>query len=106
MRNDNTNLQPPNFAPTLPTYPVLEQECRVYAGGVSLSGRTYYPAFTQQFTPPLGLRDREESYVFEANSLPLQPGIYSCRLVGNLLGLPLFVTVCCPVGSSSSSAHA
>lgn len=91
MQGDNTNLQPPNFAPTVPIYPPLEELVRVtgiVSGGV-------YEAFIEQFTPPLGVRDRVACYVYEPNGFKLQPGIYDCRLVSNFNGLPLFAVCCC-----------
>lgn len=89
------------MGPTQPTYPHLPQFCRITSGSV---GSNVYPAFTCQWAPPLAMRDREACYVWEPNGIALQPGFYDCRLVGNYLGLPLYATSCCPVGSSLASA--
>lgn len=105
MQGNNTNVQAPNFAPTVPVYPPLAQLNRVTGPAVgSLGGKAVYPAYTQQFNPPLGLRDREASYVFEPNGIVLSPSIYDCRLVGNYAGNPLYAVCCCPIGSSSLSS--
>ena len=102
--SDSTNTQPPDFGPTQPVYPPLAQLVRVTAPSI---GGNVYPGLTQQFVPPLGIRDREACYVIEPNKIVLGPGIYDCRLVSNYLGLPLYATTCCPggaFGSSSSSS--
>lgn len=118
---DNTNLGTPDFAPGLPLYPDLEQLCRVSAAALAGTSPAVYPAFVDQFNPPLGFRDREACYVVEPNRIVLGPGHYDCRLIGSfptaghaLFGviaqLPLYATTCCVAGSfgssSSSSASA
>ncbi len=100
--NDSDNTTPPFFGPELPTYPELPQIVRVTGG--PLGGANVYSAFVQQWTPPLSLRDRESCYVFEPNGIRLGPGFYDSRLDGSYLGLPLFVTTCCPSGNGSSSS--
>lgn len=97
----SANDQPPWFGPTTPDYPELFQEVRVY--GAPITGTTY-ACFTQQFIPPLSLRDREAALCQEPNGIPLNPGYYVARLVGSYLGLPLYMTFCCGVMSSSSSS--
>lgn len=103
-----TNLKPPRLNQQTPIYPQLLQVCRVTgavgggssssAGGGS-SGPNLYTAYTEQFEPPVGLRDREACYVWEPNAVTLATGDYFiCRLVGSYNGLPLYVTCCC-VGS-------
>jgi hypothetical protein len=100
----NANIHAPDLGPTLPTYPLLEQIVRVYGGPIFGGPVVYYTAFTQQFIPPLGLRDREACYVFEANNVGLKPGYYDVRLEANYNGLPLYVLCCClPTTVSSSS---
>ncbi len=104
MDNDSVNTQPPDFGPTQPNYPHLAQLVRVTSPSI---GGNVYPAITQQFVPPLGIRDREPCYVYEPNNILLSPGIYDCRLVSNYLSLPLYATTCCltvPFSSSSSSS--
>jgi hypothetical protein len=101
MDTDSTNVQPPALGPQFPVYPELPQLCRVTAPS---GGQNIYPALVQQFTPPLGLRDREPCFVWEPNGVTLGPFIYDCRLVGSYLGLPLFVTNCCLSGGFSSSS--
>src|SRR5215831_17745704 len=96
---DSTLGQPPDFGPTWPIYPHLPQIVRVYQPSI---GGNVYPALTSQFVPPLGFRDREPCYLYEPNNIPLGPGYYDARLVSNYLGLPLYATNCCPVGSFSS----
>jgi hypothetical protein len=103
---DSTNDQPPDLGPGKPTYPHLPQICRVANSALAGTSPPVYPAFVQQFVPPLSLRDREACFVVEPNSLPLGGGFYDCRLVGSYNGLPLFATTCCPAGGlSSSSSH-
>lgn len=101
---DNTNLQPPDLGPGLPSYPWLAQLVRV--SGAALPGTLprVYPAFTQQFNPPLSLRDREPCYLLEANNVTLSQAVYDCRLVGGYLSAPLYATACCAAAGSSSSA--
>ena len=99
--NDSTNIQSPDFGPTQPTYPPLPQLVRVTAPSI---GGNVYPAITQQFVPPLGMRDREACFVFEPNNILLSPGIYDCRLVSSFRNLPLYATTCCPGGTFSSSS--
>jgi hypothetical protein len=81
---------------------------RVYGPAVVGSSPPVYPAYIQQMATPPTLRDREQCYLTEANSIPLGPGYYLARLVSNYAGLPLLATACCPAGgfgsSSSSSA--
>jgi hypothetical protein len=112
---DNTNIQTPDFGPALPTYPHLEQLCRVSASALVGTSPAVYPAFVEQFAPPLSLRDREPAYVVEPNRVVLGPGIYDTRLIGAfptaghaLYGiipqLPLYCTTCCLVGGFSSSS--
>jgi hypothetical protein len=112
---DNTNLQTPDFGPSFPTYPDLEQLCRVSASALVGTSPAVYPAFVDQFNPPLGFRDREPCYVVEPNRVTLGPGHYDCRLIGafptpghTLFGtipqLPLYATTCCVLGSFSSSS--
>ena|SRR6185503_5096124 len=104
---DSSNNQPNEMGPTVPIYPEIAQVCRIT--GPRIDPRNIYPAFVTQWTPPLTLRDREACYVWESNRIALVPGYYDSRLVGSHLGLPLFVTTCCPlggggvVGASSSS---
>jgi len=99
----DTNLRTPQAEPAWPVYPGLEQLVRTTGGSFTQGGLTYYMAFTQQFSPPLGLRDREPCYVYEPNRFLLPAAIFDCRLVGSIQGLPLYATTCCRAGSSSSS---
>jgi hypothetical protein len=104
--DQSDNLAPPFLGLNQhPLYPALSQLVRVTGPGSVVFPVTYYPCQVEQCpgTPPL--RDREQAYVFEANSLPLvSQGVYDCRLVGSWQGLPLYATACCPVASSSSLA--
>lgn len=97
----STGDRPPFFGPRTPVYPLVPQVLRVT--GAALSGVNVYPCVAEQFTPPLTLRDRETSLLWEPNGTPLNPGYYVARLVGSYLGLPLYVTYCCPPAISSSS---
>jgi hypothetical protein len=100
MGVDSTNIQSPFFGPEHPEYPAIPQICRVYAPDGPV-----YSAYVSQWIPDtVFLRDREAVYVFEPNGVPLSPGYYDCRLVGNYLGLPLLATTCCQLPSSSSSS--
>ncbi len=100
MSDESTNTVAPFLGPELPTYPELPQIIRVTGPAVG----SVYPGFVQQWTPPLALRDREPCYIWEPNGITLGPGFYDSRLDGSYLGLPLFVTTCCPSGVSSSSS--
>jgi hypothetical protein len=105
VSDDSTFDQSPDLGPDYPTYPELPQVVRV--DGPPLVGTNVYPAFVQQWSPPLTLRDREPCLVWEPNGIVLGPGFYDCRLVTSYLGLPLYVTTCCvPAASSSSSSSA
>ncbi len=97
--DDSDNLQPPFLGQEFALYPELPQLVRV-----DQPGNGVYSGFVQQWTPPLSLRDREACFVWEPNGITLSPGYYDCRLVGNYLGAPLFVTTCCQASSSSSSS--
>ncbi len=112
---DNTNLVTPDFGVGFPSYPDLEQLCRVSGSAFAGTSPAVYPAFVQQFSPPLSLRDREPSYVVEPNRVVLGAGIYDCRLIGafptaghSLFGvipqLPLYASTCCVSGGFSSSS--
>jgi hypothetical protein len=106
---DSSNLQPPAFGPQFPIYPELPQLNRVTGPAIAGTGPAFgtlsiYPATTQQWQPPLSLRDRESAYVVEPNNFPLSPGVYDCRLVSSYNGLPLYATSCCITGSSSSAS--
>jgi hypothetical protein len=90
------------MGPNVPDYPQLNQFCRVYAP--ALLGTNVYPAFVQQFVPPLSSRDRESCYVWEPNGVKLGSGIVDCRLVGSYSGLPLYEAACCLTGVFSSSS--
>jgi hypothetical protein len=103
-RRDSANTQAPDFGRQYPIYPELPQLNRVTGPALVGTSPPIYPAITQQWVPPLGIRDREASYVVEPNSIPLGPGIYDCRLVSNYLGLPLYATTCCAVAGPSSSS--
>ena len=108
MDNDSTNLQPPAYGPTFPTYPPLDQLVRVNGPALAGTSPRVYPAAAQQFVPPLSLRDREAVYVMEPNNVALAVGVYDCRLVGSYplndpAARPLYETTCCPAASSSSS---
>jgi hypothetical protein len=102
MNAESTNLVPPWLGQGYPTYPHVLQVARVHAPAVL--GTNVYPCYVAQFTPPLSLRDREPAYLLEPNNVRLGPGYYVGRLVGSYADLPLYVTFCCPVGSSSSAA--
>ena len=111
MDPQGTNVQPPAYTPTWPTWPPLDDLVRVTGGpaGATADGKRVYPAFIQQFAPPLSLRDRVAAFVLEANNLFLQPGVYDCRLIGAYPPgaanpSPLYCTTCCPTSASSSSA--
>lgn len=104
VRDDSTNLQPPFYGPGLPVYPTLPQFVRIPTSFSSSSsavpltsavvgGNTVCGAYTQQFTPPLGMRDREPCYVFDPSGGTLTAGFYYCRLVASYSGLPLYATV-------------
>jgi hypothetical protein len=95
-------IQNPFFGPADPVYPPLPQVLRTT--GQALPGTNVYPAFTEQFTGNIAspFRDREPAYLLEPNGIILQLGYYDARLVSSYLGLPLYVTSCCPTGSSSS----
>jgi hypothetical protein len=102
---DSVQAVPPDLGPGEPVYPAINSMCRVTSG--QLVGNVYQGFASQLYFQSNGqpaLRDRESVYVFEPNGIKLQPAIYDCRLVGNYLGLPLYVTNCCPTGGSSSSA--
>lgn len=104
--DNSTNNQPPALGPGYPTYPELPQILRVSGGKVfaSWAGVWVTPAYTQQFVPPLSLRDREPCWVVEPNNVDLKVGTYyDCRLVGSFTqtgaeadALPLYATTCCP----------
>ena len=94
--DDSTNLQAPDFSPTAPTYPLLAQLVRVTAFVGTVGALRVYAGLTQQYSPPLSLRDREDCYVVEANNLTLATGIYDCRLIGSHADLPLYAVTCCP----------
>jgi hypothetical protein len=103
--NDSTNTQAPDLGPGAPVYPPLAQLVRVTGPALGGTSPRVYPCAVSQFVPPLSLRDREPAYVFEPNGQALFPGgYYDCRLVGAYNALPLYATVCCPAGGSSSSA--
>jgi hypothetical protein len=107
----HTNLQPPGFGPKEPTYPVTGSICRITGPSI---GNNVYPAFAQQISPPLALRDREPVYLWEPSGTILAPGYYFCRLMSSYNGLPLYVftAYCCsqppppvpPIITSSSSS--
>ena len=99
---NSTNDVPPWLGQGFPRYPAIFQLVRVYAAAIL--GTNAYPAFTQQFVPPLGLRDRESVYLWEPNGILLGPGYYLARLVSAYANLPLYATFCCSSGSSSSSS--
>ena len=110
MNAGGTNLGPPED-PGLPVYPNLEELCRVTGGpvGSTADGKRVYPALLQQFSPPVGLRDRVAVYLMEPNNVALGQGIFDARLIGAWPSdapgsLPLFATSCCVSGSSSSAA--
>ncbi len=92
--NDSAADHAPWLGPGLPVYPPHYQILRVT--GPAVVGANVFPSLTQQFTPPLGLRDREACYLMEPNGVSLGPGYYDARLVGSFGSLPLYVTQCCP----------
>lgn len=104
---DSTNTNPPFFGPTLPVYPELPQIVKVTGPALDGTSPGVYPCLVQQYVQPLTLRDREPSYVTEPNGVALAVGAYyDCRLVTNYLGLPLYATSCCVIGSPGSSSSA
>jgi|SRR6516164_4725805 hypothetical protein len=103
MDTDGTNTQAPHLGPELPLYPELPQLVRVTGPALVGTPIPIFPCLVQQYAGGLTLRDREPAYVFEPNKYPLGPAIYDCRLVGSYSGLPLYATICCTTGSSSSS---
>ena len=97
----SSNDVAPFLGPDRPTYPVIDSFVRLAAGGTGV-----LPGFAQQLyqnSPPT-FRDRERVLLFDPNGAFLQPGYYDARLVGNVGGLPLFASYCCPSGLGSSSS--
>lgn len=93
--DQSTDLQPPWLGPGLPVYPQVSQLLRVFSPSI---GSNVYSCFVQQEASSLVLRDREAAYLWEPNGIALGSGYYDGRLIGNYLGLPLYVTNCCPTG--------
>lgn len=99
---DSTNLQPPDFSPRQPDYPQVLQIIRLAIPSPLEGSQNVYPSFVQQMGSPLALRDREPCCLMEVNGGTLQPLYYQARLVGSYLGLPLFATACCVIGSATA----
>src|ERR1700683_954481 len=96
----STNLQPPDFSYRQPDYPQVLQIIRLALPTPLEGSQNVYASFVQQMGSPLNLRDREPCYLLEMNGSTLQPLYYQARLVGSYLGLPLFATACCVLGSA------
>jgi hypothetical protein len=98
---DSTNLHPPDFGPTQPSYPVLIQLVRVTsttavsppAGSTAL----VYSGYTEQLQTSLLPRDREACYVTDPNGTGLGLGCYLGRLAGQFNGLPVYESIGMPV---------
>jgi hypothetical protein len=105
---DSTNVGPPDFGPSEPNYPRVEELIHVTSPAVVGTKPAIYPGFIVQVKDPSTYRDRVPCYLVEPNSIALGPGYYDARLVSEYNQLPLFAATCCPVGpfSSSSSSSA
>ena len=83
-------LQPPAFGPGLPVYPQVAQVVRT----TGVETGNIYRGFVQQVVTTT-LRDREDCFVIEPNSVTLANGYYVARLVGSYIGslgtYPLYI---------------